>query len=135
MKNKKAIAAAAIISLVALIGILYGAYIHFAPSAVAGEKHITITIQFPEEEEKQYELDTEAEYLREALESVAEISGEESEEFGFTLYYVDGVTADFNTDNAYWAIYVDGEYGMLILANKPVTDGGSYAIVYETYEG
>ena len=91
MKNKKAIAAAAIIGLVALIGILYAAYIHFAPSAVAGEKHITITIQFPEEE-KQYELDTEAEYLREALESVAEISGEESEEFGFTLYSVDGVT-------------------------------------------
>ena len=71
MKNKKAIAAAAIIGLVALIGILYAAYIHFAPSAVAGEKHITITIQFPEEE-KQYELDTDAEYLREALESVAE---------------------------------------------------------------
>ena len=90
MKNKKAIAAAAIIGLVALIGILYAAYIHFAPSAVAGEKHITITIQFPEEE-KQYELDTDAEYLREALESVAEISGEESEEFGFTLYSVDGV--------------------------------------------
>ena len=134
MKNKKAIAAAAIIGLVALIGILYAAYIHFAPSAVAGEKHITITIQFPEEE-KQYELDTDAEYLREALESVAEISGEESEEFGFTLYSVYGVTADFNTDNAYWAIYVDGEYGMLSLANQPVTDGGSYAIVYETYEG
>lgn len=133
-KNKTAVAVAAIVGLVVLIGVLYGVYRYFAPSAVAGEKHINITIQFPDEE-KQYELDTDAEYLREALASVAEIGGEESEEYGFTLYTIDGVTADFATGNAYWAIYVDGEYGMLSLDRQPVTDGGSYAIVYETYEG
>ena len=35
--------------------------------------------------------------------------------------------------NAYWAIYVNDEYGMYSLDTQPVTDGDSYALVYETY--
>lgn len=131
-RHKPAVIAAVVVILIALIGAMYGVYAHFVPKAEAGEKHITLTIQFPEEE-KTYELDTQAEYLLEVLDSVAEIDGEESAEFGYTLYTIDGVTADFTTDSAYWAIYVDGEYGTLNLASQPVTDGGSYTIAYETY--
>ncbi len=49
------------------------------------------------------------------------------------LYTVNGLTADFTTGNAYWAIYVNGEYGSYGLSQQPVTDGDTYAIVYETY--
>ena len=80
-----------------------------------------------------YALNTDAEYLLEALQSVAEIDGEESPEYGYTLYTVNGLTADFTTGNAYWAIYVNGEYGSYGLSQQPVTDGDTYAIVYETY--
>ena len=131
-RHRPAVIAAVVVILIALIGAMYGVYSHFAPKAEAGEKHITLTIRFPEEE-KTYELDTQAEYLLEVLDSVAEIDGEESAEFGDTLYTIDGVTADFTTDSAYWAIYVDGEYGTLNLASQPVTDCGSYTIAYETY--
>ena len=58
---------------------------------------------------------------------------EESPEYGYTLYTVNGLTADFTTGNAYWAIYVNGEYGSYGLSQQPVTDGDIYAIVYETY--
>ena len=81
-----------------------------------------------------YTLDTDAEYLLEALDAVADIDGEEGE-YGYTLYTVNGVTADFNTGNAYWAIYVNGEYGSYGLSQQPVNDGDAFSIVYETYAG
>ena len=103
------------------------------PKAQSGEKQITISIVDDTGTQSDYALNTDAEYLLEALQSVAEIDGEESPEYGYTLYTVNGLTADFTTGNAYWAIYVNGEYGSYGLSQQPVTDGDTYAIVYETY--
>ena len=79
-----------------------------------------------------YRLDNET--CLEALDAVADIDGEEGE-YGYTLYTVNGVTAAFNTGNAYWAIYVNGEYGSYGLSQQPVNDGDAFSIVYETYAG
>ena len=132
MKNTKKLIPAVVILLI-LIAIFYTVYTQFVPKGQEGEKHITISIIDDTGAEETYELDTDAEYLLEALESVAEIDGEESAEYGYTLYTVNGLTADFNTSNAYWAIYVNGEYGQLGISQQPVSDGDDYTIAYETY--
>ena len=121
------------IVLVVLIAVFWGVYRQFSPKAQSGEKQITISIVDDTGTQSDYALNTDAEYLLEALQSVAEIDGEESPEYGYTLYTVNGLTADFTTGNAYWAIYVNGEYGSYGLSQQPVTDGDTYAIVYETY--
>ena len=122
-----------VIVLCILMAVMYFAYRHFVPKAQAGEKHITISIVYDDGTQKDHELNTDAEYLLDALQSVAEIDGAESAEYGYTLYTVDGVTADFTTGNAYWAVYVDGEYGTLNISKQPLEDGGHYTIAYETY--
>ena len=132
MKNTKKLLPAVVILLI-LIAIFGTVYTQFVPKGQAGEKHITISIIDDTGSEETYELDTDAEYLLEALESVAEIGGEESAEYGYTLYTVNGLTADFNTGNAYWAIYVNGEYGQLGISQQPVSDGDDFTIAYETY--
>ena len=123
----------ALIVLAVLIAVFWGVYRQFSPKAQSGEKQITISIVDDTGAQTDYPLNTDAEYLLEALQSVAEIDGEESPEYGYTLYTVNGLTADFTTGNAYWAIYVNGEYGSYGLSQQPVTDGDTYAIVYETY--
>lgn len=133
MKKKTIGIVLIVIALLAVMAGMYAVYRHFSPKAQTGEKHIALTIAFDDGSKKEYEVDTNAAYLREALASVAEISGTESAEYGYTLYTVDGVTADFNKGSAYWAIYVNGEYGMYSLAEQPVADGDHYTIAYETY--
>ena len=46
---------------------------------------------------------------------------------------MDGVHADFTNGNAYWALYVNGEYGTYSLSQQPIADGDSYTIAYEQY--
>lgn len=96
------------------------------PEAV---KHITLTVTYADETSDEYTIDTTAEFLKEAIEGEVELGGSESE-YGFFLESVNGVTADYNTDGAYWAIYVNDEYGMYGLDTQPVTDGDSFALVY-----
>lgn len=100
---------------------------------VQEQKTITLTVTYEDETSEDYTIETTAEFLKEAIEATVEIEGSEGE-FGFTLTSVNGVEADFTDgSNAYWAIYVNDEYGMYALDTQPVTDGDSYALVYETY--
>lgn len=92
-------------------------------------KHITLTVTYEDETSQEYTFDTTAEYLKEAIEDEVELGGSEGE-FGFYIESVNGVTADYDTDGAYWAIYVNDEYGMYGIDAQPVTDGDHYALVY-----
>ena len=60
-------------------------------------------------------------------------TGYESEEYGFTIESVDGVTADWAVDSAYWALYEGDEYATTSAAGILLTDGGVYKLVYETF--
>jgi hypothetical protein len=131
MKNTTKIILAVAILVVVMAG-LFLLYQQFGPNAQQGEKHITISIIYDDGTRKDYEIDTDAEYLKEAVESVATIEGTTDSQYGYTLTTVDGVTADFSA-NAYWAIYVDGEYGSYGLDKQPVTDGSAYELLYSTY--
>ncbi len=123
-----------LVAMAAVIALLVGAYVMFGPRTTQGAKAITIEVIDNEQKSTRYEVNTDAEYLRQAMEEAKglEFSGTEGE-YGFTLITVNGVTADFNVDSSYWSIMVNGEYGMFGIDSQPVSDGDQYQLVYTVY--
>lgn len=123
-----------LVALVAVIALLIGAYAMFGPKTTEGAKSITIEVIDNEQKSVVYEVNTDAEYLRQAMEEAKglEFSGTESE-YGLTLMTVNGVTADFNVDSSYWSVTVNGEYGMFGIDSQPVADGDTFQLIYTVY--
>lgn len=130
--NKKVVIG--VIVLVAIIAVLGIAYAAFGPKAVKGAKAITIEVIDNEEKSTVYEVNTDAEFLRQAMEEAEGLTfdGEESE-YGMMIDTVNGVKADFDADSAYWSIMVNGEYGMYGIDSQPVADGDEFQLVYVIY--
>ena len=42
---------------------------------------------------------------------------------------VNGIKYDYNTDGAYWAFYVNGEYAMSGVDSTDIVDGTTYSMV------
>lgn len=131
MKNKKMILA--VIALAAVIALMAGLYMTTRPEAVEGSKHVTIQIVHKDGSEKNLEFATELEYLADLLLEKELATGYTSEEYGFTIESVDGVTADWTADSAYWALYEGEEYAVTSAAGIVLVDGGIYRLVYETF--
>ena len=131
MKNKKMIIAAVV--LVAVIALMAGLYLTTRPQAVAGSKQVTIQIVHKDGTEKNLEFGTDHEYLADLLLEKELVTGSASEEYGFTIESVDGVTADWAADSAYWALYEGEEYATTSAAGIVLVDGGVYKLIYETF--
>lgn len=131
MKNKKMIVLALV--LVAVIGLMAGLSVANKPQAVEGSKQVTVTIIHKDGTEKNLEYGTDLEFLSQLLLEKELVTGYESEEFGFTIESVDGVTADWSKDNAYWALYEGDEYATASAAGIVLVDGGVYKLIYETF--
>ncbi len=130
--NKKALIG--IFVLVIAIAVLAAVYFAFRARPETGNKNITIEVVNKEQETTTYEVNTNAEYLRQAMEEADGLtfSGTESE-FGLTVITVNGETADYNTDGAYWAFYVNGEYCNYGIDTQPIADGDAFSITYIVY--
>ena len=131
MKNKKKLFA--VLALVVVIGIMAAVYLGTRPEAVEGSKAVTIRIIHKDGSEKVLEYRTDLENLAELLLEKELATGYTSEEYGFTIESVDGVTADWNVDSAYWALYEGEEYATTSASGIVLTDGGVYKLVYETF--
>lgn len=136
MKKSTKIVLAVVAAIVVVCGLI-GVYAAFGPKATQGAKAYTLEVVDNNGNSKTYEARTDAEYLRQALEELSETSdfsleGDESD-YGLYITTVNGVTADYAADGAYWSIYVNGEYGMNGVDTQPVTDGDAYKLVYEVY--
>ena len=92
-------------------------------------KHITLTVTYKDGHSDDFAIDTSAEFLKEAIENDVELGGQESD-YGFYIESVTGEAADYSADSAYWAIYVNDEYGMYGVDSQPVADGDSFALIY-----
>ena len=134
--NKKAILG--VVALVALIAIFAVVFTMFKPKTMEGSKAIVIEVVNKAGESTEYEVNTDAEYLRQAMEELQEFdedftfAGDESQ-YGLTIHTVNGEKADFNTDSAYWSIMVNGEYGQYGAESQPVVDGDTYSFVYTVF--
>ncbi len=134
MKKNKLLISVGIAALTVLIG-LFALIYHFnAQKAQEGVKALTIEVVDDAQNTASYEVLTDAQCLRQALEEAEGLSieGEETA-YGFSVLTVNGLTADFNTGNAYWAFYVDGSYCNYGVDEQPVKDGEVYSIVYTVY--
>lgn len=126
---------AGVLGLAVLIAACAFAYVKFKPQAVEGAKTVVIEVVDDEGTSVEYEVHTDAEYLLEAMEDAEglEFDGEDGD-YGFTVYTVNDVTADFNTDGAYWSFYLNNEYCNYGVSEQPVNDGDEFMIKYEVFE-
>lgn len=131
--KKKTVIAVAVLAVAAVIlGVIY---VNFKPKPVAGAKKLTIEVVDDAGESETYTVQTDAEFLRQAIEDAdgLVLEGTESE-YGLMVETVNGLTADYTADGAYWAFYVDGTYCENGVDTQPVSDGQAYQIVYTTAE-
>ena len=117
--------------LLILIASLSFIYFKFSEKPVEGSKLITIEVINKSEESTKYELKTDAEYLRQAMEEAdgLDFSGTEGD-YGIMIDTVNGERADYNKDGAYWSFLVNGDYSNYGVDDQPVKDGDKFQIVY-----
>ena len=129
MKNKKGLLT--VIALVAVVAVFVLAYTQFSPKAQQGAKNITIEVVTEAQTITSYEVNTDAEYLEEAFAETEglEITNEEGP-YGMTIVAVNGEEAKWEVNGAYWAIMVNGEYGMYGASEQVVNDGDVFQLVF-----
>lgn len=127
-KTKKILGVVAALVLVAVLAVVF---LLFREKPVEGSKAITIEVVNSAAESEVYDLKTDAEYLRQAMEEAEGLtfSGTESE-YGMMVSVVNGERADYNEDGAYWSFYVNGEYCNYGIDTQPVEDGDAFKIEY-----
>lgn len=127
MKNKKLIGL--------LTGILLVVIVAFAvimvknkPETQKGEKEILVTVVYEDKSEKEFRIDTDAEFLGDALFEEKLIKEDEYKSGYYT--YIDGVRADYNEDGAWWCVTKGGEMTDKGMNELPVTDGDEFEITH-----
>lgn len=76
-----------------------------------------------------FTIHTDEEVLGDALLANKLIEGDESE-FGLYVKKVNGITADYDVDQSYWAFYQNGEYMNTGVDGAAFEDGAQYELVY-----
>lgn len=128
-QNRKIIigAAALILTIAALMTVFYV----FREKAVKGSKAVTLEVISQEEKSTKYQVQTDAEFLRQVMEEAKDFTFDgEVGAYGFTLYTINGETHNWNEDGSYWAVYVNGEYANYGIDEQPVQDGDTFQFQY-----
>lgn len=128
MKNKKLLVA--LLAFVAVIALVAG--IWFATRPEAPETPDTDTLKFTvivvhaDGAEKTFNYETEGGNLGPVLVEKGLVEAAD----GGLYTTVDGVTADWNVDQSYWAFYVGEEMAMYGLDDAVIHDGDVFKLVY-----
>lgn len=120
------LAAVAFVALAAALALVWR---FTRPAPAAGAKHITVEVIHKDGSAKTFTYGTDEEYLAEVLVNAGLISGDESE-FGLYVKVVDGETADYDVDQGWWALSVNGEFAQTGVTATPVYDGDVYTWTY-----
>lgn len=132
MNKKKIVGIVLLAALVAILGLVYNA---FKEKPVAGSKTITIEVISQDGSSTTYEVQTDAEYLQQAMDEAdgLEYAYEEGE-YGPMVEEINGELASYNENRAYWGFFVNGEYCNYGIADQPIEDGDVFRIVYSLAE-
>lgn len=95
-----------------------------------GQSMFLFTVVDKDGNETNFEIHTDKEIVGEALLDLELIAGEDGE-FGLYVKEVNGITADYDVDQTYWAFYVDGEYAMSGVDTTNIEEGKTYAFKVE----
>lgn len=126
-KNTKLILG--IVALVVVIAALLGVYLATRPETSQGAKTFTVEVVHADGGSKTFTYHTDEEFLGVVLETEGLIKGEMGP-YGLTIFEVDGERAVWEENGAYWAIFVNGEYGMTGVDTTPVNDGDAFKLEY-----
>lgn len=100
----------------------------------AGKVNVTLTVTKKDGGSKNYPVEaTSGATLKDAM-LQAGVLTEEGIDNGMILT-VDGETADYAADGAYWALSENGEYLMTGAETTILRDGATYEITYTVYGG
>lgn len=129
--NKKIIIG--VIALVLAVGAMLIGYNLMKPKAQKGEKAVVLLVVSEDESEKTYEVQTDAEYLKDLMDELDGFTYAGTDgDYGMMVAEVNGEKASFDENGAYWSFYVNEEYCNYGIAEQPVADGDEFKIVYET---
>lgn len=107
---------------VAVLALLLVIYNFSKPVPMVGSKTITIDVVYKDGSEDSYHVTTEAQYLKEAVDDIPEltIEGTTTEEYGLMMITVNGVRADYTQDGAYWALLLDRSSSAITTRSFPI---------------
>ena len=127
MKNKKLVVGLSAF-LVVLVAVFAIAFLTNKPDTTEGQKNIDVTIVYADKETKELDINTDAEFLADALFEEKIITEAEYKSGFYTE--IDGVKADFNKDGAWWCVTKGGEMTSVGMNELALTDGDKYEITY-----
>ena len=104
-----------------------------ADGAVVGTG-ITVEVQGADGKSVTFTVNTDEETVGAALLKLGVIAGEDSD-YGLYVKTVNGETADYEKDGAYWAFYINGEYAMSGVDYTAPEAGTTYGFHVEKAEG
>ena len=95
-----------------------------------GQTKIVVSVTDGEGNETLFDVYTDKATVGEALLEVELIAGEDGE-YGLYVKTVNGIVADYDVDQTYWAFYIDGEYASTGVDTTPVEEGKTYGFKVE----
>ena len=131
MNKKKVILGSGIF--VVLIVTMTLIWTNFREKPVEGSKAITIEVVDADGDSTKYELNTDAKYLQTAMDEAKEKGLTYAAENGMVMN-VNGETASWEKDNAYWCFYVNEKACTVGIAEQVVEDEDEFKIVYTKSE-
>lgn len=93
-----------------------------------GAKTVKVEVEV-EERSVLFTVKTDKATVGEALFEHGLIAGEEGQ-YGLYLKVVNGITADYDVDQSYWAFYINGEYAMTGVDGTPIDENATYKLAY-----
>jgi len=95
-----------------------------------GQTKFSFVVVDKDGNETSFEIHTDKTTVGEALLEVELIEGETSE-YGLYVKTVNGITADYDVDQTYWAFYINGEYASTGVDATNVEEGATYSFKVE----
>ena len=95
-----------------------------------GKTQFNFTVVDKDGKETAFEIHTDKTTVGDALLELELISGEEGA-YGLYVKTVNGITADYDVDQTYWAFYVNGEYGLTGVDVTNIEAGATYTFKVE----
>ena len=93
-----------------------------------GAKTVTVEV-VAKDQTVTFTIHTDKQTVGEALQEHDLLKGEEGA-YGLYVKTVNGMTADYDKDQHYWAFYIDGEYALTGVDGTDITEGTTYRLEY-----
>ncbi len=95
-----------------------------------GKTKFNFTVADKAGNETTFEIHTDKKTVGDALLELSLIEGEEGD-YGLYVKKVNGILADYDKDQTYWAFYVDGQYAMSGVDVTDIEEGKTYTFQVE----